>query len=96
MDALIGGQADVATTAISPVILASFQNQPMAILAENARFLDEKLTARVESGIAEPADLAGKKIGVTLGSDVHYFLYLLPRIRRLDSGRCRNHQPWAG
>ena len=76
MDALVGGQADVATTAISPVISASFQNQPMAILAENARFLDEKLTARVESGIAEPADLAGKKIGVTLGSDVHYFLYL--------------------
>ena len=48
----------------------------MAILAENARFLDEKITARVESGIAEAADLAGKKIGVTLGSDVHYFLYL--------------------
>jgi NitT/TauT family transport system substrate-binding protein len=48
----------------------------MAILAENARFLDEKITARVESGIAEPADLAGKRIGVTMGSDVHYFLYL--------------------
>jgi len=76
MDALIGGQADVATTAISPVIFAAFQEQPMAILAENARFLDEKLTARVDSGIAEPADLEGKKIGVTLGSDVHYFLYL--------------------
>jgi NitT/TauT family transport system substrate-binding protein len=76
MDALVGGQADVATTAISPVISASFQDQPMAILAENARFLEEKLTARVESGITEPADLAGKKIGVTMGSDVHYFLYL--------------------
>lgn len=76
MDALIGGQAEIATTAISPVIFAAFQEQPMAILAENARFLDEKITARVESGIAEPADLEGKKIGVTLGSDVHYFLYL--------------------
>ena len=76
MDALIGGQAAIATTAISPVIFAAFQDQPMAILAENARFLDEKLTARVESGIAVPADLEGKKIGVTLGSDVHYFLYL--------------------
>ena len=49
MDALIGGQAAIATTAISPVIFAAFQDQPMAILAENARFLDEKLTARVES-----------------------------------------------
>lgn len=76
MDALIGGQAEIATTAISPVIFAAFQEQPMAILAENARFLDEKLTARVESEISEPADLAGKRIGVTLGSDVHYFLYL--------------------
>jgi len=76
MDALIGGQAEIATTAISPVIFAAFQEQPMAILAENARFLDEKITARVASGISEPADLKGKKIGVTLGSDVHYFLYL--------------------
>lgn len=75
MDALIGGQAEVATTAISPVIFAAFQEQPMAILAENARFLEEKITARVASGIEEPADLEGKKIGVTLGSDVHYFLY---------------------
>lgn len=75
MDALIGGQADVATTAISPVIFAAFQEQPMAILAENARFLNEKITARVASGIEEPEDLEGKKIGVTLGSDVHYFLY---------------------
>ena len=76
MDALIGGQANLATTAISPVILASFQNQPMAILAENARFLEEKITARLESGITEPADLAGKKIGVKLGTDIHYFLHL--------------------
>ena len=76
MDALIGGQADLATTAISPVILASFQNQPMSILAENARFLEEKITARVESGITKPADLAGKKIGVKLGTDIHYFLHL--------------------
>lgn len=74
MDALIGGQTDLATTAISPAIYAAFQGQPIAILAENARFPGEKITARVESGISTPADLAGKKIGVQLGSDIHYFL----------------------
>lgn len=74
MDALIGGQTDLATTAISPAIFAAFQGQPVAILAENASFPGEKITARVESGIATPADLAGKKIGVQLGSDVHFFL----------------------
>lgn len=74
MDALIGGQTELATTAISPAILAAFQDQKIAIIADNARFPDEKITARVESGIAAPEDLAGKKIGVTLGSDNHYFL----------------------
>ena len=74
MDALIGGQADIATTAIAPSIFAIFQDQKIAIIAENARYPGEKVTARVESGISTPEDLRGKKIGVTLGSDVHFFL----------------------
>jgi len=73
-DALIGGQTDLATTAISPAIFAAFQGQPIAILGENARSPGEKVTARAESGISTPADLEGKKIGVTLGTDVHFFL----------------------
>ncbi len=73
-DALIGGQTELATTAISPAIFAAFQGQQIAILAENARSPGEKITARAESGISTPADLAGKKIGVTLGTDVHFFL----------------------
>ncbi len=74
VDALIGGQADVATTAISPAIFAAFQKQPIAILAVNANYFNERITVRAASGIEKPEDLKGKKIGVQLGTDVHYFL----------------------
>lgn len=74
VDALIGGQADMATTAISPAIFAAFQKQPIAILAVNATYFNERITVRTDSGIEKPEDLKGKKIGVQLGTDVHYFL----------------------
>lgn len=74
MDSIVGGRVDIATVAISPAIFAIFQDQKIAIIGENARFPGEKITARVASGIADPEDLRGKKIGVTLGSDVHFFL----------------------
>lgn len=76
MDALVGGEVDIATTAMGPAIFAAFQNQPIAIIAENARFPAEKVTVRVESGITTPEDLRGKKIGVVLGTDIHFFLHL--------------------
>lgn len=74
MDALVGKQADIATVALTPVVFAAFQNQPLAVVAENASYPNNVITARVDAGISKPEDLRGKKIGTALGTDLQYFL----------------------
>lgn len=69
------GGLDMVTTAQTPVMLNSFKRNDYAIIAgvfysnDNVRIL-----ARKDLGIQTPADLAGKKIGITMGSTGHYFL----------------------
>jgi len=74
MDALVGKQADIATVALTPVVFAAFQDQPLAVVAENASYPNNVITARADAGISTAEDLRGKRIGTTLGTDLHYFL----------------------
>jgi NitT/TauT family transport system substrate-binding protein len=74
MDALVGKQANIATVALTPIVFAAFQAQPVAVVAENASYPNNVITARKDANIAAPEDLRGKKIGTALGTDLHYFL----------------------
>lgn len=74
LQAVLGGAAQVGTAAATPIVFAGFQDQPVAVIADTGRNAASKITARVASGIKTAADLRGKKIGVPVGTDLHYFL----------------------
>jgi ABC-type nitrate/sulfonate/bicarbonate transport system substrate-binding protein len=80
LDALLGGKADFATVAETPIVLSAMQGQPVRVLCTfTASERNTKLLARKDRGIEKPADLRGKKIAVTFGSNGAYFFDVLLR-----------------
>ena len=74
---LLDGQVDVATTAEVPIVFAAFERRDFAILATIGSVTNEqRIVARRDRGIAEPADLRGKVIATQKASAVHFFLHL--------------------
>jgi NitT/TauT family transport system substrate-binding protein len=76
LDALLGGGADIATTADVPIALAGlsgldFKTVSTIAWSEN----DVKIVARRDSGILSPSDLKGKKIGSTAGGGPLFFIH---------------------
>ncbi|HYD14892.1 MAG TPA: NrtA/SsuA/CpmA family ABC transporter substrate-binding protein, partial [Hyphomicrobium sp.] len=67
LDAVLGGGADIATTAEAPTTAAALSKQPIAFLAR-IEYSDLKTLTRKASGINTLADLKGKKIGFTAGT----------------------------
>lgn len=67
LDAVLGGGADVATTAEAPTTAAALSKQPIAFLAR-IEYSDLKTLTRKAAGIKTLADLKGKKIGFTAGT----------------------------
>lgn len=67
LDTVIGGGADIATTAESPVTAAAMAGQPIAFVA-GMEYSDVKTMTAAKSGIKTKADLRGKKIGFTAGT----------------------------
>jgi ABC-type nitrate/sulfonate/bicarbonate transport system substrate-binding protein len=67
LDTVLGGGADIATTAEAPVTAAAMANQPIAFVA-GMEYSDLKTITAVKAGIKTRADLRGKKIGFTAGT----------------------------
>lgn len=67
LDAVIGGGADIATTAEAPTTAAAMAGLPIAFLAR-MEYSDDKTVASSKSGIKTKADLKGKKIAFTAGT----------------------------
>ncbi len=75
LDALLGGKADFATVAETPIMHASFKNQPMHIITTILRSRENTFAvARKDNGIKNVSDLKGKVIGVPLGTNAEYAL----------------------
>jgi len=72
LQTVLGGGADVATTAEAPVTAAAFAGQKIALLAR-MEYSDDKTLTRTAAHIATPADLRGKRIGFSAGtgSDIY-------------------------
>lgn len=67
LDTVVGGGADIATTAEAPVTAAAMAGQPIAFLAR-MEYSDLKTVVASKAGIRSKADLRGKKIAFTAGT----------------------------
>ena len=67
LDTVVGGGADIATTAEAPTTAAAMAKQPIAFLAR-MEYSDLKTLVAANSGIKTKADLKGKRIAFTAGT----------------------------
>ncbi len=72
LEALLGGQLDVATLAELPAVTAAMQQQDFGVLSVLSRYRENKVVARRSAGIASLKDLEGKRLGTTLGTNMHF------------------------
>jgi ABC-type nitrate/sulfonate/bicarbonate transport system substrate-binding protein len=75
LDAVLGGAADFATVAETPLMLAGFADQPAIILATfTYSNNDTKVAARRDLGVNQPIDLKGKKVATFVGTSAEFFM----------------------
>jgi ABC-type nitrate/sulfonate/bicarbonate transport system substrate-binding protein len=67
LDTVVGGGADIATTAEAPVTAAAMSGQPIAFVA-GMEYSDLKTLGSTKAGLKTKADLKGKKIAFTAGT----------------------------
>jgi ABC-type nitrate/sulfonate/bicarbonate transport system substrate-binding protein len=79
-EGLAPGEVDIAISADIPVMLHTFKDRELRILAALGVTSDvNSIVARRDGGITVPGDLKGKRIATQKGSAVHYFLHLFLR-----------------
>lgn len=72
--ALLAGKADLATVGDTPFVTAVMNGDKITAIASiQSSNRNEAIVARRDRGITTPADLKGKKIGVTFGTTGDYF-----------------------
>lgn len=75
LDAVLGGGADFATVAETPIMHAGFVNQPVAVLATfTFSNNDCKVAARKDLGVTKPEDLKGMKVATFVGTSAEFFM----------------------
>lgn len=75
LELLAQGKVDLAAAAEVPFVVNVMNGQPLAIAASIASATSEMaVVARHDRGIDRPAELSGKRIGITLGTSGEYFL----------------------
>jgi len=67
LDTVVGGAAEIATTAEAPTTAAAMAGQPIAFLTRT-EYSDLKTLVSSAAGIAKPADLKGKRLAFTAGT----------------------------
>jgi NitT/TauT family transport system substrate-binding protein len=73
---LVRGNADLAVAADVPVVVEILKGAPLSIIASVANASDElAVLGRIDRGVRTPADLRGRRVGVTLGTSGEYFLW---------------------
>lgn len=73
LEALIGGQLDIAFMAEYPVAIAALRSQKFATISTLSRYLANRLISKGSIGFKTLKDLNGKKIGTTKGSNTEFF-----------------------
>lgn len=76
-EAMFAGEVDSATLAQTPIVLSSFMRDDFAVFATVAYSYDNnKVIGRKDRGGSKPADLKGKKIGITAQTSSHFFVHV--------------------
>jgi NitT/TauT family transport system substrate-binding protein len=86
VDALQAGRVDIATASEFVVAARSFGEPNLRVLASICQYWNKGLVARRDSGIAGPADLRGKRIGVTATSTAEHSLVVFLALQGLHVG----------
>jgi NitT/TauT family transport system substrate-binding protein len=92
LDAALERRAELATVADIPIMFAIMKGHPVSIVA--TIFTEEKdpgVIGRKDKGILTPADLNGKRIGVTLGTSGHFMLDALLLRHKLSTNDVTLH-----
>jgi NitT/TauT family transport system substrate-binding protein len=98
LDAVMAGQADFGTSADLPIMFAAMKHQPVLVVA--TMFVtdsDYGIVGRRDRGIAAPASLKGKRVGVTLSTSGHFVLDAFLNRQRLSTNDVekRDYKPEA-
>ena len=74
-NAVVEGEADLATAAETPIMLAIMRGEKIYILATiSSTEKNKMIVARKDKGVSIPNDLKGKKIGVSVGTNAEFFM----------------------
>lgn len=82
LDTVVGGGADIATTAESPTTAAAMAKTPIAFLART-EYSDLKTLVATAAEVKTPADLRGKRIAYTAGTGSEVYTWTLLRSAKL-------------
>jgi ABC-type nitrate/sulfonate/bicarbonate transport system substrate-binding protein len=90
LNAVIEGKADLATVGDTPFVFAVMNGKKITTVAVvQTSNRNEAIVARQDRGIARPADLLGKKIGVTPGTTSDFFVYSFLLFHGIDEKQVR-------
>lgn len=76
-EAMQKGEAEVATVAETPLVLASLDGQTFGVIANYMFSVGQRIVARGDLGIVRIEDLRGRRVGVALGTTPHYLLHVM-------------------
>ena len=77
-EALLGGQVDLAFMAEFPAATGALRHQNFAVIADLTRYRGQRVISSAKTlDLTSAHDLAGKKVGTTLGTNVEFFTDVL-------------------
>ena len=82
---LKGEGVDISAVADTPIVIESFNREDFYIIAGMYTSYDDKVIARKDKGINSVADLRGKKVGLTKGTNAQFLLDLLLIYNKIPS-----------
>ena len=78
LQSVLEGKADFATVATTPILFSILSGQqPLIVAAIESSSTNVAILVKKDSGIARPADLKGKTIGLVVGASGDYFADVL-------------------
>jgi len=85
LESVLAGKGDFATVATTPILFSILDGrQTMIIAAIEATSTNEAILVRKDSGIENPADLKGKRIGLVVGTSGDYFADILLKANKVS------------
>ena len=73
-EAMLAGEADMATAAEFVVVRESFERDNLSVIGSMSESRSFSIVARRDRGIASPTDLRGKRVAVAIGTQAEFFL----------------------